>query len=206
MTANIIAGLSLILSISLAGFYFRDRRHAKYLLESEYTNNLLHWHEKTTNILIKLNIKNRERSSEEYQQDLAILSALIEQGRFYFPNIDRADNYGHEKPPAYRGFRNLVLDFLVASYNLFKDPDNTPHLTEQANKLQRHFTSIVFEIINPKDRLAKIRELTDRYFIQEKSFEDFLKKDDSSVLEYIWDQPTRHNKVLKRDAEKTGAP
>jgi hypothetical protein len=86
MLANIIAGLSLLLSISLAIFYLRDRRHAKYQVENEYTNNLLKWHGEVVIILIKLRLM-CAHGQPITSDDLARLSALIEQGRFFFPNI-----------------------------------------------------------------------------------------------------------------------
>jgi hypothetical protein len=185
MTANIIAGFSLLLSISLAIYYFRDRRHAKYQVENEYTNDLLKWHGDVVSALMKLRVLLNKEQPAESSDDLAHLSALIEQGRFFFPNIDRSDGFGQEKPPAYRGYRNLALDFLVASHNLFKGKVSEIEL-QQADLLQRHFTSVVFEIVRPKARLESIRSLTDRYFIQEKSFEDFLEHQDSSIIKYIW--------------------
>ncbi len=185
MIANIIAGISLLVSITLAFFYVRDRRHAKYQLENEYTNGLLEWHGNVVEVLIALRIKHSGVKTDEILDLLARLSALIEQGRFFFPNIDKEDFFGKEKPPAYRGYRNLALDFLVASYNLFNS-EVSPSEIEQAEILQRHFTSIVFELVRPKDRLETIRSLTDRYFVQDKSFEDFLEHHDSSAIEYIW--------------------
>jgi hypothetical protein len=46
---------------------------------------------------------------------LSQLSSLIEIGRLYFPNIDKKDNFGKEKPKIYQGHRNLVFVFLVYS-------------------------------------------------------------------------------------------
>ncbi|MBI4948815.1 MAG: hypothetical protein HY955_01570 [Deltaproteobacteria bacterium] len=163
MIANIIAGLSLLLSISLAIFYLRDRRHSKYQVENEYTNNLLKWHGEVVTILIKLRLMHAYWQPITPNEDLACLSALIEQGRFFFPNIDRSDGYGLDKSPAYRGYRNVALDFLVASYNLFYGKISRIELQE-AEILQRHFTSVVFEIVRPKNRLETIRSLTDRFF------------------------------------------
>ena len=187
MVANIIAGLSLLLSISLAIFYFRDRRHAKYQVENEYINGLLKWHGEVVTTLLKMRLIHSENQPTKSNDDLALLFALIEQGRFFFPNIDRSDGFGHEKPPAYRGYRNLALDFLVASYNLFSSKVSGAEL-EKAEILQRHFTSLVFEIVRPKNRLQTIQSLTDRYFVQEKSFETFLEHPDGSAIEYIWRQ------------------
>ena len=185
MTSNIIAGLSLVISLSLAVFYIIDRNHTKFLLENEYSNNILHWHEKVVTNLKKLGIKGRDRDSIDYKEDLSELAALIEQGRFFFPNIKKGDDFGAEKPSAYRGYRNLALDFLVSSYNLYSDKESEKSKND-ADILQRHFTSIVFEIVNPQDRLDKIQALTGRYFLQEKSYEDFLNKRDSHAMKYIW--------------------
>ena len=185
MIANIIAGVSLLLSISLAFFYFRDRRHAKYQVETAYIDNLLKWHSDVVNLLVALREEHIRNLSAESKKKLSKLSSLIEQGRFFFPNIDRNDGHGKDKPPAYRGYRNLALDFLVASYKLFNRQISNDDL-EKALILQRHFTSIVFEIVRPKDRLETIKALTDRYFVQEKSFEDFLTSKDSLAIEYIW--------------------
>lgn len=184
MIANIIAGFSLLLSISLAIFYLRDRRHAKYQVENEYTNNLLKWHGEVVTILIKLRLMHAQGQAITPNDDLARLSAFIEQGRFFFPNIDRFD-YGQDKPPAYRGYRNVALDFLVASYNLFNGKISKTEL-QDAEILQRLFTSVVFEIVRPKNRLEVIRSLTDTLFVQEKCFEDFMKHKDYSALKHIW--------------------
>jgi hypothetical protein len=79
----------------------------------------------------------------------------------------------------------LALDFLIASYNLYKNEDRAAHL-DQAFKLSRHYTSIVFEVVKPKESLKNIRKLTNRYSVIEKVFEDFLFNGDFSPVEFIW--------------------
>jgi hypothetical protein len=54
MIANIIAGTSLLVSISLGVFYYMDRRHTKFQVENEYINGLLNWHNEVTATLITL--------------------------------------------------------------------------------------------------------------------------------------------------------
>jgi hypothetical protein len=51
-------------------------------------------------------------------------SALIERGRFFFPNAKR-EAYGTHKSPAKRGIRPQVLDLVLISYELTRsiDPD-----------------------------------------------------------------------------------
>jgi len=185
---TVISSLSLLLSVSLAALYIRDRRHAKFTLENEYANCLMAWHQQVVDILLQARCLNRDRRSTEHRSDLAKLSALIEQGRFFFPNISKADDFGSEKPPAYRGYRNLALDFLVASYNLLHEPPSQTAKDKLA-LLQHHFTSIVFELVRPSDRLETIRALTDRYFVKQQSFEDFLDHPDGSAIDHIWRSP-----------------
>ena len=179
--ANIISSLSLLLSVGLVVFRWLDRRHAKFSVENEYTRDLLSWHGEVIEVLVRLKLS---LSKEARLPDLAHLSALIEQGRFFFPNIDRRDNHGEKKPPAYRGYRNLALDFLVATYGMYEK--DGPSDRARAETLHRHFTSIVFEILRPEDRLRSIREITDRYFVQNKTFENFLKHRDAEVLFRMW--------------------
>jgi len=179
------AVISLVVSIVLAIFYLRDRSRAAFELESHYSDSLLSWHASVVDVLVRLRSLPRPVESDGHRQDLASLSSLIEQGRFYFPNIDRQDRFGEEKPAAYRGYRNLALDFLVSSFNLLHDEPSNERDAD-ANMLQRYFTSVVFEVVRPLERLKTIRAHTDRYFLLEKSYEDFLEHRDGSIINHIW--------------------
>ena len=50
----------------------------------------------------------------------------------------------------------------------------------------RHFTSIVFEIVRPNDRLDQIRAITDKYFVQDACIDDLVKPKSFATLQYIW--------------------
>ena len=180
-----IALVSLGLSAALAVFYLRDRKRAAFDLATRHTDALRSWHVDVVVVLVRLRSLDRAHTDAGHVQDCALLSALIEQGRFFFPNIDRGDGFGSEKPPAYRGYRNLALDFLVASFNLMQRPAGDRRGVDAA-QLQRYFTSIVVEVVSPVERLREIREQTDRYFTQQKSFEDFLEHPDGHIIEHIW--------------------
>ena len=182
--ADFISALSLCLSLALAFLYIADRKHKKYAFANEYSKQIMDWYSEVIEVLINLRLKSELKKSD-LTQELVKLSALIERGRFFFPNIDKGDRFGVEKPIAYRGYRNLALDFLVASYKLFSGSNPKQHLV-QAERLSRYFTSIVFEIIRPEENLERIREITDRYFAKEAMFEDFMSKDHSKALDFIW--------------------
>lgn len=182
---NTISGLALLVSLVVGFFYFLDRKHAKYAIESEHVSRLLTWHGEVVEVLMRLKASSAAHGSEARQDNLCRLSALIEQGRFFFPNIKVEEGFGKDKPPAYRGYRNLALDMLVASYNLHQKSDAANHL-RQAETLHRNFTSIVYGVVRPERRLEEIRKITDKYFAPAKSFEDFLDKNDPSAIEFIW--------------------
>jgi hypothetical protein len=185
---NAVAILSLLVSVILAMFYFRDRRHAKYSIANDYISEVLAWYAEAIAVLVRLKESIALPTSAERAPDLARLSALIERGRFFFPNIDSEGDVGKEKPTAYRGFRNLVLDFLVASYQLHKMDTRNEHVN-QAEQLVRHFTSSVFEIVRPKERLDQIRAMTDRYFVKlpgNQTVLDFLEEGDLSTVAFMW--------------------
>lgn len=183
--ANLISYAALIVSGVLAFFYIRDRRHTRFLLAQEYVDKLLAWHGSVVDVLMRLEaIGDGDGDKREL---LATLSSLIEQGRFYFPNLIRGD-YGKDKPPAYRGHRNIALDFLVALHRTHSRPTSV-YDEERVQYLRQLFTSIVFEVVNPSRQLKIIKSLTDRYFTPAYSLDDLdelkdLKK--IAALDALW--------------------
>jgi hypothetical protein len=178
--ANMIAAFSLLVSGVTFLFYFKDRRREKFQLVNNYLKQLLEWHGDTVQILISLRNSVSQTDSPDKSSLLCKLSGQIEKGRFFFPNIDKNDGFGNEKPVAYQGYRNLTLDFLVYSYNLFSKK-NASHFIRHAEVLQREFTSIVYQVVRPKDNLQEIKRLTDKFYAYESIFEDYLEKDPNSI-------------------------
>ncbi|WP_157375661.1 hypothetical protein [Alcanivorax hongdengensis] len=187
--SNVLSSFSLLVSGVLAYLYIRDRRHSKFSIANDYINQLLQWHHSVVSILTELRLRRFEETCDDKRALLIELSASIEKGRFFFPNI-KQEEYGTDKPPAYRGYRNIGLDFLVASYNLHHKPWNTS-LDQQAEKLQRLFTSIVYEIVSPSERLNTIRKLTNIYFVKGLSVEDLQDPKQLSAISHIWKIPKK---------------
>jgi len=181
---NLWTNVLSLASIGLAGttfyFYFRDRKKEKYAIVSDYCKQLIEWHGDTAEILIGLRNATKQGNKELKTDLLTKLSAQIEKGRFYFPNIDKADGFGKDKPIAYQGYRNLTLDFLVYSYNLFIREDAGQFL-KHAEMLQREFTSIIFSVVRPKEILEEIKGLTAKFLAPDKIFDDYLKHDPNSI-------------------------
>lgn len=177
---NIISVVSLAFAGTTFYFYFRDRKREKYSIVSDYCKQLMQWHGESVEILIGLRSTIKDGDEEKKKDLLTELSAQIEKGRFYFPNIDKGNGFGKGKPIAYQGYRNLTLDFLIYSYNLFIR-DNAGQFLKHAEVLQREFTSIIFSVVRPKETLEEIKELTDKFLATDKIFDDYLERDPNSV-------------------------
>ena len=180
LVANIVAAISLLVSLVLASYYIRDRQITKLSIEKAYVDELLSWCDEVLKTIGRLRSVAETGARTRVAELRNELSILIDQGRFFFPNIDKGDNFGAHKPPAFRGYRNLALDFLVAIYDVYsKEP--SPEDIDLAEHMRRCFLSIVFEVVNPRDRLNRIKSITDHYFTDEKTFEDLYAKGDCSL-------------------------
>jgi hypothetical protein len=185
--SDLFSFLSLIVALlALLYTYFSNTK--KYELISQYRSELLSWFKCTNELLIRLKIelKSQFPNPDLKRELLSQLSSQIEIGRFYFPNINKQNGFGNDKPIAYRGYRCVILDFLVYSYRIF-DRENSSLYLAHAEVLQRHFTSSVFELINPRDFLSRTRKLTNRHFSNDLIFEDFLEEKPELIDTYILD-------------------
>ncbi len=109
------------------------------------------------------------RLSEEnrilYRDLRCRLSALIDQGRLFFPN-ETPEMKGAENPVAYRGFRQRILSFLVHSFDEFSkferlgSEDQRQALVATLNDLRRKFVSEAQVAIDPR-RFIALKEMND---------------------------------------------
>ncbi len=93
---------------------------------------------------------------------LAKLSANVEKGRLYFPNIDH-HKFGTEKAAAYRGHRQPILDRLIEIYDLTKAADpNDPAKIEAAREeilnKKRAFVSEAQSAVEPRRRVMFLKK------------------------------------------------
>lgn len=174
--AEWISVISLVVAFA-ALLYSIISNTKKYELTYQYYQDVVAWHSDVIKVITQLKATNEENSKKVY---LAELSALIETGRFYFPNIDQHDNFGANKPLAYRGYRNVVLDFLVYEYQLFDREDSNKYV-EHAESLQRLFTSYVFQHLDPKKLQKKVKHNTSIQMKNETTINDFLKQSPESI-------------------------
>ena len=145
----------------------------KYELTKSQRSEILEWYEKCVEILIFLRLALKTGNDVDMTLHLAKLSALIENGRFYFPNVDKKDSHGEDKPSAYQGWRQRILDFLVYSF-IFFESRNASNCITQLETLQREFTSELFDILSPRKHQNVVRRYTmldfDNKCIDDKGF------------------------------------
>ena len=183
-----IAGISLVVAVA-ALIYTIISNTKKYELTYQYYQDVVAWHSDVIKVITQLKATSEENSKKAY---LAELSALIETGRFYFPNIDQHDNFGANKPLAYRGYRNVVLDFLVYEYQLFEREDSQKYV-EHAESLQRLFTSYVFQYLDPKKLQKKIKHNTSIQMKNTITINEFLMKSPESIYALYPIDPDKRN-------------
>lgn len=192
-----IAVISLSISV-IALIYSFISNTKKHELTYQYYNDILIWHNQVIEVLTSLKLN--DTNDELKKQMLVKLSSLIESGRFYFPNIDRKDGFGKQKPIAYQGYRNVILDFLVYEYQLFEKDDYKQYL-KHAEILQRFFTSYVFQYLEPSKQKKKIHKNTNIKVHTEFTINEFLSKSPESIFSLY---PIDSNEVnwYKRPTER----
>lgn len=177
--------LSFLFSIS-AFIYSVVTNTKKYELKNIKRKEILDWYEKTIAILLELKHLAEYNKLEEDTKikKLAELSKQIECGRFLFPNVDKNDDYGKDKPIAYQGYRTLVLDLLVFYYTMIKEDAYLNH-QEHIEILIKNFTSSIFEILDPKQHLNETAKVTKKTFTHQLTYEDFLSQEPEIIYKYI---------------------
>ena len=167
-----IAVISLLVSIISLLYTFLSNTK-KYELTYQYYNDILNWHNQVIEVLTSLRLIGNNKG--EKIELLSKLSSLIENGRFYFPNIDKQDDFGSRKPIAYQGYRNVILDFLVYEYEIFEKEEYIEYLGH-SESLQKLFTSYVFQYLEPKKQKKKINKNTYIKVGNEFTINEFLSK------------------------------
>jgi len=93
------------------------------------------------------------------------LSALIDQGRMYFPN-QAPEKKGFDRPAAYQGYRQIILTVLVRAYDLAVKLDQDAGFEERKKtarsivRLRRLFVSEAQLAINPRRYIA-LKDMND---------------------------------------------
>jgi hypothetical protein len=95
------------------------------------------------------------------------LSYLIDKGRLYLPNIDH-EEYGTEKPGAYRGLRQAALTKVVEFFNLAlklssEDKSQNKKLQPTLNDKKKEFVSEIQEVLQVRQMEKEFEELLQQH-------------------------------------------
>jgi len=122
-----IAALSSI-AVATVGFIIgsnlrrSQKRQERYTLILEFRREIIEFSSDfITSISDALSIIDEDLSKENLRRELQYtskkLSALVDLGRFFFPNyVTQEGNYGHEKGPAFEGYKRPSLDAIIAAH------------------------------------------------------------------------------------------
>lgn len=159
-TENIltILGVAVTIIISIiAAIYKIVTNTKKYELTEEYRCELLGWYKSVTQIMVDIihycssGVFYMNDFKKERAQLLSRLSSLIEVGRFYFPNVIKGDGFGEDKPSAYKGYRQIILEFVMYFYSVANDDKDNKDITLMWN-IEKQFTSFIFDVVDPRKR------------------------------------------------------
>ena len=179
LTQNLLLASSMLMSI-IAFIYTYSTNTKKYELASSYRTEVIKWYSDTILILKRSLHAVHEKDTAAIQRLNADLSAQIEIGRMYFPNIK--DDNGKKKPLAYKGSRHVILDCLVFCHTIMNSNDsfsNKSHLIH----LHRIFTSKVFEQLDPHNFIKLTKRFTGTQIGQQIGFENY--DNDETLIEII---------------------
>ncbi len=163
--SDYIAIISIVVSavIALIGaIYTIISNSKKFEIAQSYTSEIIAWYEKVVKILIRFK-EYIDEPTYDKKADLAELSALIEVGRFYFPNVKSDSGFGSTNPLAYRGFRHKTLELLVELYIVISEqiPKSKNSFKRFISEQEREFTSCVFEMLDPNKRKKLLKRYAD---------------------------------------------
>ena len=179
-TVVAIVGVAITAVIAIVGAIYAIVTNTKrYELTECYRKELLEWYTKTVEIMIalihhaKFDDPHTQESIAKKTELLSRLSVQVEVGRFYFPNVDRKDRFGDHKPSAYRGRRHIVLELLLHFYKTASWEDCGAKIGT-LRECERHFTSILFDTIEPRKRNKLYSKYTALAVPEGKTLGDFL--------------------------------
>ena len=174
--------VTVIVTITIAiisGIYAVITNTKKYELTENYRCEIMSWYKEVVRNMILMivycgsNTQNLDSFLQIKNELLANLSSLAEIGRIYFPNIIR-DEFGKEKPSAYRGYRHIVTEFIIQFYLIASKEIVLQKDLHSLWNLERHFTSFVFDMFKPRKRNKEYAKYLSITIPKGQSIEDYL--------------------------------
>ena len=151
-------------------------------LQMAHDSDVIAWFHETVDVLADAQETLREAGKSSPVEEFDIkrsrsrtrISAMLDRGRLFFPNLDQGDGHGQEREAGYQGYRQPALDALYACYRVVSDwptplPDAIMTEEQKHEKKQRLkglvdarrvLVSEVFKAIDPRRRGRLLEELT----------------------------------------------
>jgi len=167
-----VISAAIALAAAAVTIYYSKKTHkvSALTIRMQYFSELREWARDVGVVLsesvhlCEINPDNMPRKSfHEMQHDVKVrLSALIDQGRWFFPNLT-SESHGAEKEKAFQGYRHTVLDVLVFTYKLVKRMEAGTCLANDKIKeeMVSHKRVFISEIQTTLDPRALSKEFSD---------------------------------------------
>jgi hypothetical protein len=193
-------GVSLVTLLSTAGFALVNFRREKlnqriqyFTFRQQYFTDLRTWATAAVNLLSDA-VHFAELDPARVPGDgffqkrntyRAELSALIDRGRWFFPNLHSGE-HGKDKERAFQGYRHDVLNALVAGYEGITHLDYGTGVgkdvhREEIVRAKRIFVSVIQEIVDPAKQDEEFIKIT-RYVLRMRNTRGIDLRQDAAVV------------------------
>jgi hypothetical protein len=134
-----------------------QQRLATHSTAADWLRDLRQWASEAIDVLAEASYtcshsdRTKEDCSERLRDCRYRLSALVDRGRFFLPN-QNVNEFGTEKPSAYRGWRHAALDPLVAAERVVSGKVTSGRFATREKALiqmRREFVSAIQRILAP---------------------------------------------------------
>ena len=176
LAAAAVSLFSMLGTVAFAALNFRRQRLSQRMqfakLQQDYFSSLRTWADQISDLLseaIHFAELDPQRCGDgayfDRRNRLRIsLSSLIDRGRFFFPNL-HTDQHGQHKERAFQGYRQEVLNSLVAAYQAAtrldcNDAANNGPRRQELVAAKRAFVSEVQSILDPAVRDKEFNKIT----------------------------------------------
>jgi hypothetical protein len=186
LVVSVASATAAVLSAAVSFYFSRQSvEQTREFAQDQYEDNIRAWAERTVEITSELrqlaSNGSRTPNPDLIAKLLADLSAQIEKGRWFFPNV-LTDKAGTWKEPAYQGIRQRVLDDLVDIHTAVEESDwqDRHALHQKVRAAHRSFVSRVQVKLDPSERDAAYQEMLQQYQVQSTFVAQALAKADSA--------------------------
>lgn len=134
-----------------------QQRLATHSTAADWLRDLREWASEAIDVLAEASYtcghgdRSKEDCAEKLRNCRYRLSSVIDRGRFFLPN-QNVDQFGSEKPSAYRGWRHAALDPLVAAERVLSGEVGSGRFATREKALiemRREFVSAIQRILAP---------------------------------------------------------